>query len=123
VENTLFPVVVIAHHKHIEIHRAIDQAILAEPDVYRHNLEATKLNIRRVVTELRGMGLYSSIPEPIVLNSFILFFNVLEGLIHRHFFIYPLFETEEELIAFLVKLLECVTREGAVFSRAESLNA
>ena len=106
---------VIAHHKHIEIHKAIDQAILADPNVYRRNLEATKLNISRVVTELRDTGLYNSIPEPIVLNSFILLFNVLEGLIHRHFFIYPLFETEEELIAFLVKLLECITKEGAVF--------
>jgi len=105
----------VAHQKHIEIHRAIDQAILADPDVYRRNREATNLNISRVVTELRGLGLYSSIPEPIVLNSFILLFNVLEGLIHRHLFIYPLFETEEELIAFLVKLLECMTKEGAVF--------
>lgn len=106
---------VIAHQKHIEIHRAIDQAILADPDVYRRNREATKLNIIRVVTELRDMGLYSSFPEPIVLNSFILLFNVLEGLIHRHFFIYPLFETEEELVEFLVELLECMIKKVTVF--------
>jgi AcrR family transcriptional regulator len=106
---------VIEHQKHLEIHRAIDQAILADPDVYLRNQEATKINIGRVVAKLRDEGLYNSIPESVVQNSFILLFNVLEGLIHRHLFVYPLFDTDEELIAFLVKLIECVTKERGVF--------
>jgi len=40
---------------------------------------------------------------------------VLEGIIHRHLFVYPLFEADEELISFLVNLLECITQGGELF--------
>jgi len=101
------------HRESLEIHRAIDQAILA--DVRRRNREAIVTNMSKVVAELKDAGLYGSLPEQSVLNSFILLFNVLEGIIHRHLFIYPLFEAEEELISFLVNLLECLTKGGEIF--------
>ena len=104
------------HKESLEIHRAIDQAILADPDVRRRNLEETAANIRRVVAELKGSGLYGDIPESSVFEGFVLFFNVLEALVHRHLFFHPLYETEEELVAFLVGLLEYLTKEGGVFS-------
>ena len=72
-------------------------------------------NVGRVVTELRDMGLYSAIPETSVLRSFILFFNVLEALVHRHLFIFPLFEADEALVAFLVGLLEHVIVKSGAF--------
>ena len=105
----------IVHRESLEIHRAIDQAILADPDVRRRNQEAIMVNMSKVVAELKDAGLYGSLPEQSVLNSFILLFNVLEGLIHRHLFVYPLFETEEELVSFLVNLLECLTKGGGIF--------
>ena len=103
------------HRESLEIHRAIDQAILADPDVRRRNREAIVTNMSKVVAELKDARLYGSLPEQSVLNSFILLFNVLEGIIHRHLFVYPLFETEEELISFLVNLLECITKGGGIF--------
>lgn len=104
------------HKENLEIHRAIDQAILADSDVYRRNLEATTANISRVVAELKGVGLYGDIPESSVFNGFVLLFNVLEALVHRHLFFYPLYETEEELVVFLVGILEHLTKESESFS-------
>jgi len=104
------------HKENLEIHRAIDQAILADSDVYRRNLEATTANMSRVVAELKGMGLYSDIPELLVFNGFVLLFNVLEAIVHRHLFFFPLCETEEELVVFLVDLLEHLTKENEFFS-------
>jgi AcrR family transcriptional regulator len=103
------------HRESLEIHRAIDQAILADPDVRRRNREAIMTNMSKVVAELKDAGLYGSLPEQSVLNGFILLFNVLEGIIHRHLFVYPLFEAEEELISFLMNLLECLIKEGGIF--------
>jgi AcrR family transcriptional regulator len=105
----------IVHRENIEIHRAIDQAILADPDVCQRNREAIMSNMRGVVAELRDAGLYGSLPEQLVLDGFILLFNVLDGLIHRHLFVYPLFESEEELVPFLVNILECLTKGGGIF--------
>jgi len=84
------------HRESLEIHRAIDQAILADPDVRRRNRDS-------IVTNME------------VLAGFLLLFNVLEGIIHRHLFVYPLFEADEELISFLVNLLECITQGGELF--------
>lgn len=105
----------VVHRENLEIHRAIDQAILADSEVYRRNREATEENLSRVVAELKGIGLYGDMPESSVLSGFVLLFNVLEGLVHRHLFVYPLYETEEELVAFIVNLLECVIGERGVF--------
>ena len=104
------------HKENLEIHRAIDQAILADPDVYRRNLEATAANMSRVVAELKGVGLYGDIPESSVIKGFVLTFNVLEALVHRHLFFYPMFETDEEFVAFLVGLLEHLTKDSELFS-------
>jgi hypothetical protein len=104
------------HKENLEIHRAIDQAILADSDVYRRNLEATRANMSRVVAELKGMGLYSDIPESSVVKGFVLLFNVLEALVHRHLFFYPICETGEELVVFLVGLLEHLAKGSEFFS-------
>ena len=63
--------------------RAIDQAILADPDVCRRNRESIIINMGRVVAELKDAGLYGSLPEQSVLAGFLLLFNMLEGIIHR----------------------------------------
>jgi AcrR family transcriptional regulator len=103
------------HRESLEIHRAIDQAILADPDVRRRNQDSVITNMGRVVAELKDAGLYGSLPEQSVLANFLLLFNVLEGIIHRHLMVYPLFEADEELISFLVNLLECITKGGELF--------
>ena len=103
------------HKENLEIHRAIDQAILADSDVYRRNLEATRANMSRVVAELKGMGLYSDIHESSVVRGFVLLFNVLEALVHRHLFFYPICKTEEELVVFLVGLLEHLAKGSEFF--------
>jgi len=108
------------HRENLEIHRAIDQAILADSGVYRRNRETTLENMGRVVKELREKELYSTLPETSVLRGFILFFNVLEALVHRHLFIFPLYEADEGLVAFLVGLLEHVIVESGAFDMKKS---
>lgn len=103
------------HRENLEIHRAIDQATLANREVFQHNQEAVMANMRRVVKELKHLTIYRNITESLLLDNFLLFFNLLEAVIHRHLFVIPLFETDEELASYLVDVFVCLSEHNFLF--------
>ena len=93
-----------AHRENIEIHRAIEQAILADNTVFENHKEKFLENNRNVVKQLKERGLYKEVPEKELVRSFMLLTNLIEAIVHRHLFMMPFYETDEELIEFLVNL-------------------
>lgn len=98
-----------AHRENVEIHRAIEQAILADNMVFERHKEEFVVNNRNVVKQLKERGLYQEVPEKLLVRSFMLLTNLIEAIIHRHLFVMPFFETDEELVEFLVNLCLFIT--------------
>lgn len=104
----------ITHRENLAIHRAIDQAILASPEVYETHQKAVNDNLQHIINELKNAGLYKEYPEQVVLQTFTLFYNIIEAVIHRHLFVHPFFETDREVIKFLVNILLFLTQHKAL---------
>ena len=111
------------HRKNLEIHRAIDQAILASPEVFETHQKTVTNNLQHVIDELKNADLYKEYPEQVVLQSFTLFYNIMEAVIHRHLFFHPFFETDREVIQFLVDILLFVTRHKVSFGNPKKETA
>ena len=103
------------HRKNLEIHRAIDQAILASQEVFEKHQQAVNDNLQQIVHELTKRGIYKDIPEHVVLQNFMLFYNTIEAVIHRHLFVHPFFETDQEVVQFLVDILLFLTQHKVSF--------
>ena len=95
----------IIHRENLAIHRAIDQAILASPDVAENHRQSVITNLRNVVNKLRNKNLYADLSEQEVFQRFLLFYNLMEAIIHRHLLIHPFFENDDALEVFLVSML------------------
>ena len=93
------------HLENLAIHRAIDQAILASPDVAENHRQSVITNLRNVVNELRNRNLYIDLSEQEVFQSFLLFYNLIEAIIHRHLLMHPFFKNDDALEGFLVSML------------------
>ncbi len=94
-----------SHRENIEIHRALDQAILADEGVREHNSEVILMNLRSAAEELMRRGLYREVPAPDVAGRFLRNFKLIEAVVHRHLLVEPFFESDEELVEFLSKIL------------------
>ena len=94
-----------SHRKNLEIHRALDQAILGNEEVRKHNADIIQLNLKSSAEELIKKGLYQNIPSPDVIKRFLVNFKLIEAVIHRHILVEPFFESDEELTDFLSKIL------------------
>jgi len=99
------------HRENLEIHRALDQAILADEGVRRRNSEVIMTNLRDAAGELIGRGLFSGAPGPEVVGTFLRNFKLIEAVVHRHLLVEPIFETDEELVGFLSKILLLLHRD------------
>ncbi len=93
------------HRENLEIHRALDQAILADEGVRRRNSEVIMTNLRDAAGELMRRGLFSGAPSPDVARTFLRNFKLIEAVVHRHLLVEPFFETDEELVEFLSRIL------------------
>jgi AcrR family transcriptional regulator len=102
------------HRESLEIHRALDQAILADEDVRRHNSEVIMMNLRDAAGELMRRGLFSGAPSPEVAKVFLRNFKLIEAVVHRHLLVEPFFETDEELVGFLSRILLLLHREDSL---------
>jgi AcrR family transcriptional regulator len=93
------------HRENLAIHRAIDQAILACPDVAENHRQSVITNLRTVVNKLRNRNLYTDLSEQETHQRFLLFYNLIEAIVHRHLLIHPFFENDDALEGFLVSML------------------
>jgi AcrR family transcriptional regulator len=101
------------HNENLAIHRAIDQAILASPDVAENHRRSVITNLRAVVNELRNRNLFIDLPEQEVLQRFLLFYNLMEAIIHRHLLIHPFFDNDDALEQFLVTMVHNIISNSA----------
>ncbi len=100
-----------SHRENLEIHRALDQAILADKAVREHNSEVIMMNLRSAAEELMKRGLYREASAPNVAGRFLRNFKLIEAVVHRHLLVEPLFESDEELVDFLSKILLLLHRD------------
>ena len=100
------------HRDNFEIHRAIDQAILANENVFKRHMMAVESNIHEVTKKLKHLDVYADIPENSLFQILLLFHNLLEAIVHRHLFFNPIFDTDEELTSYLVNILIFQTKNA-----------
>jgi len=83
------------HHKqNKELYRAFDQAIYSHSEVFSE--------LKRKRDEI----LSEEIDDTVLLQTTVRIYVTVDALIHRHLFVEPLFESEEELIEYLTTLAE-----------------
>ena len=83
------------HHKqNKELYRAFDQAIYSHIDVFS--------GLKRKRDEI----LAEELDDAVLLQAILRVYVTVDALIHRHLFVEPLFESEEELIEYLSVLAE-----------------
>ena len=102
-----------SHRENREIHRAIDQAILADEGVRKFNSDVIHMNLRSAAEELMRRGLFSDEPRPEVAMRFLRNFRLIEAVVHRHLLVEPFFDSDEELVDFLSRILLLLHREDA----------
>ena len=87
------------HREYKELYRAFDQAIYARADIFK---EIKRKRDQSVSVELEGMEISH--------DTFTRMNATLDAIVHRHLFIEPLFDSDEELIDYLLHIL------GAAYS-------
>jgi len=103
--------------RHLKVYRenfkafmAYEQAMLSSKELFK-NYQTSVVNFaEETVKKLRNEDpLFRSIPEKQFIERFIFIYNIIEAIIRRHLVIFPLFQTDEELISFLVKTILSTT--------------
>jgi len=94
----------VSHRENLEIHRALDQAILGNEEVRTHNRNIIRQNLESAAIEMIRRGLYKNLPSSDVISRFQLNFKLIEAVIHRHLLVEPFCDSDEELVDFLVKI-------------------
>lgn len=99
--------------KHLNIYRenleaflAYEQALLSNKELFKNHSISVQEFAKETVTKLRkGIDSYQNIPKERLLKSFLLIYNIIEAITRRHLAIIPMFNSDEELIKFLTKLV------------------
>ena len=103
--------------KYLQVYRenfkaflAYEQAMLSNKELFK-NYETSVYNFaEETVKKLRNEdSLFRSIPEKQFFKSFIFIYNLIEAIVRRHLVIFPMFQTDEELVSFLVKTILSTT--------------
>lgn len=98
------------HRENFEIHRAYEQAILTNKELSSNVKNIIGDMFKDIVDVYKKEGIFQGIPEDLLLKINILFFNLIEAIVHRHLFITPFFDTDEELIEFIKTLIMCIIK-------------
>lgn len=98
------------HRENFEIHRAYEQAILTNKDLFSNIKNIIDDMFKDIVDIYKKEGIFRGIPEDLLLKNNILFFNLIEAIVHRHLFIIPFFDTDEELIELIKTLIMCIIK-------------
>lgn len=98
------------HRENFEIHRAYEQAILTNKELFSNIKNIVDDMFKDIVDIYKKEGIFRGIPEDLLLKNNILFFNLIEAIVHRHLFIIPFFDTDEELIELIKTLIICIIK-------------
>lgn len=94
------------HRENIELYRAFDHAILTNRDLFQ-NLKKGRRELLEAQIEERGLS-------DDAVETCLMAYNLIDALIHRHLFVDPISETDEELVKFLTRLI-AFSREHGLF--------
>ncbi|MHA1798554.1 MAG: TetR/AcrR family transcriptional regulator [Candidatus Helarchaeota archaeon] len=100
-----------SHRSNYEIHKGLDQAILANREAFRKQEKIMQEMIEKIVERLKDIKFFKDIPKDKLIKNFTLIFNLVDSTIHRHLFMIPLFESDGELIDFLSRLVILVFQD------------
>jgi len=89
------------HREYKELYRAFDQAIYAREDIFR--------SIRQRRDDAVSEALNGS---EVSVGTFMRINATVDAIVHRHLFIEPMFETDGELVEYLVAITEAAYRYG-----------
>lgn len=93
-------------HEYRAYYSALTQAILSNPDFYKDVGSISTDYYRSIITNLRNnYETFREIPEDHLLKAFKLISHTCNAFIFQHIFLQPLFESDEELVKFLTKLI------------------
>ncbi len=94
-----------SHRENLELYKAFDQARMSNKELFSNQEKIVREMMEGSVIKLHKLDFFKNIPQEKILKKSMLLFSFLEAIIHRHLFIMPIFETEDELIEFLTRLL------------------
>lgn len=88
------------HHQNKELYRAFDQAIYSHSDIFK----GTKRKREEILAEQLG----DTDPERI--RDIMRVYGTVDAIIHRHLYVEPVFESDTELVDYLVEIAETAIR-------------
>lgn len=99
------------HRNNLHIHKALYQAAISDKvDVD----QAKKLifpMLKNSLEKILTIPLFNDVPKEQFTKTFTQIFNVIEGVIHRHLYVLPIFEIDEELIEYLTEIVIFLLRD------------
>lgn len=92
--------------EHRHYYSALAQAILSNPDFFKDSSMISRHYYTNIIRNLRkNYETFKDIPEDDLLKAFMLISHTCNAYIFQHIFINPIFESDEELVRFLTKLI------------------
>jgi len=99
--------------KHLKVYRdnleaflAYEQALLSNKELFKNHGISVYEFAKETVKELRkGNDSYQNIPEERFIKGFLLIYNIIEAITHRHLAIIPMFKSDEDLIKYLTNVV------------------
>ena len=88
------------HQQNKELYRAFDQAIYSHSDIFK--------GIKRKREEILAEQLADANPERI--QNIMRVYSTVDAVIHRHLYVEPLFESDNDLVDYLVEVAETAIR-------------
>ena len=88
------------HQQNKELYRAFDQAIYSHSDIFK----GTKRKREEILAEQLGD------PDPERIRDIMRVYGTVDAVIHRHLYVEPVFESDTDLVDYLVEVAETAIR-------------
>ncbi|MFX0070724.1 MAG: TetR/AcrR family transcriptional regulator [Candidatus Hermodarchaeota archaeon] len=92
------------HRENLELYKAFDLARMSNKELFGNQEKMVEELMEKSIIRLQKLDFFKNIPQEKILKKSMLFFSLLEAIIHRHLFVMPIFKTDNELIKFLTRL-------------------
>ncbi len=95
------------HQDHYLLNKAYDQAIAANSEIfqsYQENMKGYIGKFTKIAKE--NCPALKKVPDSAILKAIMISTNLLDSMVHHHLFRDPIFNTDEELVEYLVKLFQ-----------------